>query len=113
MYLVQPVKGETNLPWIGARGNLEIVFQLTTMAVEDQIDAVVDTFLFQPGVVWNIRTPLFRVITDVVVAGASSRFQPIGRIPLMTAVELHSKCAHARFARAGERKPRQRRYGSL
>src|SRR5262249_49484236 len=93
-HMVQPLKGQTNLSWIGARGNLEIVFQLTATAVEYQVDAVVYRFLLQPGVIWDVRTPLFRIVADVVVADASGGLQPIGRIPRMAAVELHSKYTH-------------------
>ncbi len=67
-------EGEADLPWIGAGGDFEVVFEAAFLvAVVDGVDAGVDLLVADPGVLGDVVPPLLRVAPDEVIALAGER----------------------------------------
>jgi len=64
---------------VGARGDLEVVFELPLLSVENQIDAGVNLFITYAGKLRNVGTPLRAIVTDEVIALALQKIGPATR----------------------------------
>ena len=67
------IKLQLGLRRVGARRNLEIVFQLALASVEHQIDARINAVVANSGKLRNPRMPLPWIVADEVVAPAGKR----------------------------------------
>src|SRR3984893_14183606 len=86
-----------NLGGIGPRRNDEVIFEIASLAVEDQVDPVVNPLHLQTSVLGNIRVPVLTVPAKQVVADAARGLEAVDVAPGMTPAQVHTDHAYPRF----------------
>jgi hypothetical protein len=84
------VECQANLVGIASRLDDEIIFEIVPMAVEDQVDPVVDVLYLHAAVLRDTGVPVFGVFSNHVVADATRRLQTLYIVPGVTAAQIHS-----------------------
>src|SRR5208283_1379237 len=70
------VEFEFGLRGVGARRDLEVIFEASLVAVEDQVDSGIDVVVADAGKLRNAAAPLCRVVAEKIIALGG---QEIGR----------------------------------
>src|ERR1700733_8957243 len=97
---------QPNLGGIGPRRNDEVIFEIASLAVEDQVDPVVNPLYPQTSVLGNIRVPVFTVPAKQIVANAARGLEAADVAPGMTPAQVHADHAYPGF-RHGRRSRRR------
>src|SRR5262249_53337154 len=99
----RPGKRKPDAPRIGARRDDEIVFELFLIATPDQIYAGIDVFVFDPRVIYDVRSPTPRIVAEKVVQSARQLIQPNNACLRIRANQSHLQDCGLRIGTLGLR----------
>src|SRR6266849_4657239 len=84
------LEAECDLVRVGGRRHAEIVFELSLIAVVNQVDAGIDAFVLDAAKVRNIVAPFRRNIADEIVALARECFGAGHGGGGISSIEMHA-----------------------
>src|SRR5687767_12936086 len=79
-------EGETNSVRFGTRGNYEVVFELTLVAVVDKIHSGINVLVLDSGKMTNTGPPPTRIRADQIIAGTGQRHDA-GRLTSLVPID--------------------------
>jgi hypothetical protein len=89
--LVRALELQRDGAGVRARRDAEVVFELSLVAVIDNVHALVDLRVAHARVGLDVRAPLRRVVADEVVCPALKLARPFGARAVVRAHEPHAK----------------------
>ena len=66
-------EAQRNLVWVGAGSDAEVVFELSLIAVINQVDTGINRLILDAGKLRNVTMPLGRIVANEVAALARQR----------------------------------------
>src|SRR5580704_17024614 len=86
-----PANVESYATWVSARCYDKIKLKLLLIAVVDQVDSGINSFVLHLGVGWNIAAPLLRIVANEEVALAGQFIHSAHRSMRARTHELHTQ----------------------